>query len=189
VPNVPARGLPPRIYVPIVIVGALAFLSLVGYFLKIGLGVEGAALGPTAQQGDANIQVAPGPNGVGGGSPDQAAAPAAPPVPVMRLLTELRGRIQRRPDDVEALDALGNLYADAAKYSQAIVYYERARAVAPGNPRVRADELSALLGEGVVAQSSGRRSDAVAAYKRFLVLAPADRRAPEVRAGLRRLGG
>ncbi|MBD5607147.1 MAG: hypothetical protein IAI48_19000, partial [Candidatus Eremiobacteraeota bacterium] len=52
----PSRGLPPRIYLPILVVVALAFLGIVGYFLKVGLGVTGSALGPVAQQGDANIR-------------------------------------------------------------------------------------------------------------------------------------
>ncbi|MBD5634902.1 MAG: hypothetical protein IAI49_10525, partial [Candidatus Eremiobacteraeota bacterium] len=98
----PSRGLPPRIYLPILVVATLAFLGIVGYFLKIGLGVTGSALGPTAQQGDSNIRAtappvttlasaAPGevvvpqtggaPNEVGGGTApqDNAVGGGTPP--------------------------------------------------------------------------------------------------------------
>jgi hypothetical protein len=47
----PPRGLPPRITVPIVLLAAVAVIGIVGYFLRIGLGVTGAALGPQATQG------------------------------------------------------------------------------------------------------------------------------------------
>ncbi|MBC5800883.1 MAG: hypothetical protein GIX03_01240 [Candidatus Eremiobacteraeota bacterium] len=71
----PARGLPPRIYVPIVIVAMAVLLGVIGYFLRIGLGVTGAALGPEAQQGDAVLPQTGG-NGVGGGTPVPANAGA-----------------------------------------------------------------------------------------------------------------
>ncbi len=170
----PSRGLPPRIYLPILVVTTLAFLGIVGYFLKVGLGVTGAALGPVAQQGDSNIRVAPSsapdalasaapgevvlpatggapngsgaPNSVGGGTPPQAAA-GGPPAPVQRLLTELRGRLQQNPNDLAALVNLANLYFDAGKYDQAIGYYKRALAIDPDNPDTRTDYATALHGE------------------------------------------
>jgi cytochrome c-type biogenesis protein CcmH/NrfG len=134
----PARGLPPRIYVPIVFAVMLAFLGVVGYFLKIGLGVTGAALGPAVAQGDANLAAAAGPNGVGGGTPAQAAA-AAPPPPVARLLVELRDRLQRNPRDRSALESLGNMYFEAGKFAQALPYYQRALALDPHDAALRAD--------------------------------------------------
>jgi tetratricopeptide (TPR) repeat protein len=57
------RGLPPRTYLPFLLIGLAIFLGVVVYFLRIGLGVTGSALGPSgpiAQQGDARQQaVAP----------------------------------------------------------------------------------------------------------------------------------
>jgi len=41
--------LPPRIYVPILAVFAIAFLALMAYLLRIGLGNTGTVLGPTIQ--------------------------------------------------------------------------------------------------------------------------------------------
>ena len=166
----PARGLPPRIYLPILIVAALAFLGIVGYFLRSALGVTGSAIGPVGQQGDANIRVtatagatalattAPGevvvpqtggaPNGVGGGTPPQTVA-GGPPAPVQRLLTELRGRLQQNPHDLAAIVNLANLYFDAGKYAQSATYYKRALALDPGNPDTRTDYATALHGENL----------------------------------------
>lgn len=249
----PGRGLPLKTYLPILVVTMLAFLGVVGYFLKIGLSTTGAAFGPTAQQGDANIQArgatgdgaglggapvggegilpsaAPGevvvpqsgganpgagPNGVGGGTPAQATA-GGPPAPVMRLLVDLRGRLQKNPNDLGALVSIANLYFDAAKYGQAIPYYKRALALDPGNPDTRTDYATALHGkgddlaslheleavlakrpnfpealfnEGVVANAIGRRTEAIDAFKRFLRVKPDDGRAGDARQALGNLG-
>jgi hypothetical protein len=220
--------------VPILVVVMLAFLGVLGYFLRIGLGVTGAALGPTAQQGDANIRATPaadtlptpdpgdvvvpqtgGANGVGGGPPAVAVGAAGPPAPVMRLLTDLRGRVQRNPNDLSALVSLANLYFDAAKYPQAIVYYKRALVLDPANPDTRTDyatalhgtgddlrslhELATVLGahpnfvealfnEGIVANAIGRRTEAIAAFRHFLQVAPSDQRAGDARTALKNLG-
>jgi len=143
----PSRGLPPRIYLPILAVTMLVFLGIVGYFLRIGLSTTGSALGPAvAEQGDARIATVPG-NSVGGGSPAQATG-AGPPAPVQRLLTELKGRIARNPRDESALTGLASLYADAGKFDQALPYYRRALALDPNNARLRADYASALEQSG-----------------------------------------
>jgi hypothetical protein len=244
----PKRGLPPRTYLPILVVTMLAFLGIVGYFLKVGLGVTGAALGPVAQQGDSNLQAtaapvaanalataapgevivpqsggAPDAGGraaggggiaVGGGTPAQGPA-AGPPAPIQRLLVDLRGRLQRNPNDLSALVNLANLYFDAGKFAQAIPYYKRALALDPGNPDTRTDYATALHGngddlqalrelqtilakrpdfpealfnEGVVANAIGRRTEAIAAFKRFLKVAPNDQRADDARTALQNLG-
>jgi hypothetical protein len=44
----PSRGLPPRIYLPILTIFAVAFLALMAYLLRIGLGNTGTVLGPSA---------------------------------------------------------------------------------------------------------------------------------------------
>lgn len=209
----PARGLPPRIYVPIVLVVMLAFLGVVGYFLKIGLGVTGAALGPAANGGDVRA-VAGAPNEVGGGTPPQAAA-AGPPPPVQRLLLEMRERLQRNPRDRGALAALASLYFEAGKFTQAVPYYERALAVDPGDAQLRTDFAAALHGagddrralaeletvlarhpadpdalfdSGVVAAALGRRAQATTAFKTFLRVAPRNARAGDARVALHALG-
>ncbi len=234
---------------------ALVFLGIVGYFLRIGLGVTGSALGPVAQQGDSQIQATAAPgtaddtgtpapgevvvpqsggiapagngaagaaggaadagNGVGGGTPVQAPA-GAPPAPVQRLLTELRGRLAQNPRDLSALVGLAQLYFDAGKFDQAAGYYERALAIDPANPDTRTDYATclhatgrdiealgqlatvlaaqpnfapALFNEGVVASSIGRRTQAIAAFQKFLKVAPQDQHAEDARTALRTLGG
>lgn len=137
----PGRGLPPRIYLPILAAVMLAFLGVVGYFMKIGLGVTGAALGPAATQ-DGVRMVAGAPNGVGGGTPPQEGA-AGPPPPVARLLLDLRERLQRNPRDRSALVALANMYFDAGKYAQSLPYYARALAIEPHDGQTRADYAAA----------------------------------------------
>jgi hypothetical protein len=59
-------GLPLRIALPIFAVIAVIFIAIMGYFVKLGLGDNGTALGygAPAEQGDARIQA--------------GAAPAAP---------------------------------------------------------------------------------------------------------------
>ncbi len=219
----------------------LVFGGVVAYFLKIGLGTTGSAFGPgVAQQGDANIQAtaapgevdvpqtggapgsagsdagagaAPG-NAVGGGSPPMSAA-GAPPAPIQRLLTDLRGRIARNPHDLAALVGLASLYFDAGKFAQALPYYKSALALDPNNPDVRTDYATALHGanedlealaqlqivldanpnfapalfnEGIVASSIGRRTQAVAAFQKFLKVAPHDPHDDDARTALRNIG-
>ena len=44
----PTRGLPPRIYLPVLAVVAIAFIAVMAYFLRIGLGVTGSPFGADA---------------------------------------------------------------------------------------------------------------------------------------------
>jgi cytochrome c-type biogenesis protein CcmH/NrfG len=134
VQKVSGKGLPPRVYVPILIAMMCAFLGVVGYFLRIGLGTTGAALGPAVSGGQGEA----GPAGVGGGTPVPANA-GGPPAPVERLLVELRGRLQKNPKDLSALKSVAALYYDAGKYQQAIPYFERALALDPADRATRAD--------------------------------------------------
>jgi hypothetical protein len=211
----PSRGLPPRIYIPIIAVFAIVFLGGIGYFLRIGLGVTGSALGPTAQapaeQGDARIRQpvppvptrAPGEAAVpqSGGVPGSAAGalppgqsvggggPAAgPPAPVVQMLGDLRARLAKNPRDREALLQLASLYAEANKFSQAVPLYAQAVALDPNDADARTKYARALFDEGTSASGAGRRSDAIAAFRKFLVVTPDDPRAEDARTALRRLG-
>ena len=224
--RLPARGLPPRVYLPILTVSAICVIALIAYFLKIGLGVTGSALGPeakaTALPANAIATTAPGevvvPQSggapVGGGGPAAAVA-GGPPAPVLRLLTELRGRIARNPSDLSALVSLAQLYFDAGKFAQALPYYRRALAIDPGNPDTRTDYATvlhatgqdldaldqlavvlkerpdfpaALFNRGVVDAAIGRRTDAVDSFTRFLKVSPHDSKADEARTALKNLG-
>ena len=161
----PGRGLPPKTYLPILFLTALAFLGVVGYFLKIGLGVTGSALGPEAQvaapaqQGDADLRtrgagpstlpsVAPGevtvPQSGGGGA--AAAGPngvggGTPP----------QGSGGGPPAPVQRL--LGDLRDRIAK-----------------NPK----DLAALVGLANLYFDAAKYPQAIAYYRRALALDPAN---------------
>jgi tetratricopeptide (TPR) repeat protein len=221
-----ARGLPPRIALPILAVVALCILAIIAYFLKIGLGVTGAALGPQAKAtvmpaaamptnapGEVSVpQTGGAPVGGGGPAPAQA---GGPPAPILRMLTELRGRIARNPGDLSALVSLAQLYFDAGKFSQALPYYRRALAIDPANPDTRTDYATALhatgddlgalaqlkivlderpdfpaalFNRGIVDAAIGRRTDAIDSFKKFLAAAPHDSKDDEARTALKNLG-
>jgi tetratricopeptide (TPR) repeat protein len=70
-----------------------------------------------------------------------AQAPATqgnPMAAVQQQIAALKTTIDREPNNADALVQLGNLYMDAAKFPQAIDYYERAVAVRD-SPTVRTD--------------------------------------------------
>lgn len=162
-----ARGLPPRIYVPIVLVAGAVFIGVIAYFLRIGLGVQGSALsqGPspaarasiepvaTRAPGEVAIPQTGGPvSNAGGALPGQSVGgggPAGgPPAPVARLVADLKARIAKNPRDLSALVGLAGLYADANKFAQAAPLYAQALALDPANPDTRTDYALALHGEG-----------------------------------------
>jgi Tetratricopeptide repeat len=122
VSSTPPRGLPPRIYLPIVIVFALVFLGAMLYLVGLGFGVTGSVFGksgssaPVAQQGSStNVQ--------GGG----------PPAAVMVQLKTLRDRIAAHPNDDVAITQLADMYLAANKFSDAIPLYQRALKINPKN--------------------------------------------------------
>jgi tetratricopeptide (TPR) repeat protein len=155
-------GLPARIAIPILVVFAVAFLGILGWFLRIGFATTGSAFGPSgtpAQQGDARIAATPAPlatdppgtftvpqSGTGptqGGSNTLPGAStgggnaAGPPAPVLQQLTELRARIARDPKDRAALVQLGDMEFAAQKFDKAADYYHRALVLAPADPDVK----------------------------------------------------
>jgi thioredoxin-like negative regulator of GroEL len=75
-------------------------------------------------------------------APPATAAPTATggnPMPmVMQQLENLKQTVARDPRNFEALVQLGNMYMDAAKFAQAVDFYERALAVRE-EPNVRTD--------------------------------------------------
>jgi tetratricopeptide (TPR) repeat protein len=69
----------------------------------------------------------------------QAPATQTNPMGVVQAqLSALKATIEREPNNADALVQLGNLYMDAAKFPQAIDYYERAVALRD-SPTVRTD--------------------------------------------------
>lgn len=115
------RGLPPRIYLPIVGLVALGFLAVMGYLIAIGFGVTGSVFG---KSGDASSVNAGSATSVQGGGP---------PAAVMEQLSTLRARIAAHPRDDVAITQLADMYLAAGKYDAAIPLYQRALAVNPKN--------------------------------------------------------
>ncbi len=117
------RGLPPRIYLPLLAVLALGFLGVMFYLLAIGFGVTGSVFGKSASSAQAQAQAAATTSVQGGG----------PPAAVMVQLKTLRARIAAHPNDDVAITQLADMYLAADRYDQAIPLYERALRVNPHN--------------------------------------------------------
>lgn len=123
--NVPQRGLPPRLYVPILTVIAVVFIGAVYWLVRQGFATGGSVFGAgTGAAARAVPSAAPPAVNVEGGGPP----------PVVRVqLTQLRDRIARNPKDDVALTQLADMYLAVGKYAEAIPYYRRALAVNPKN--------------------------------------------------------
>lgn len=123
-PQTNETGLPPRIYVPIFGVIALAFLAVMAYLVSVGFGVTGSVFGKAAQPGTATTPARQG---------SQNAVEGGPPAPVVAQLQTLRARIAAHPNDDVALTQLADMYLAANKFAQAIPLYRRALRANPRN--------------------------------------------------------
>jgi cytochrome c-type biogenesis protein CcmH/NrfG len=117
------RGLPPRVYLPIVAVIAVCFLGAMAYLIADGFGVTGSVFGK-ASNGGGPVQAQGGATNVQGGGP---------PAAVMEQLATLRARVASHPKDDVALTQLGDMYLAANKFADAIPLYKRALAANPKN--------------------------------------------------------
>jgi cytochrome c-type biogenesis protein CcmH/NrfG len=124
----PSRGLPPRIYVPILAIVAIAFLATMAYLVAVGFGVTGSVFGTAAKTGA----------GTGAQQGTQAAVEGGPPPAVMEELKTLRERIAAHPNDDVALTQLGDMYLAANRFSEAIPLYRRALRANPRNVAAQA---------------------------------------------------
>ncbi len=117
--------MPPRVYVPIMIVVAAAFLAVLVYFVRASFSTGGSVFGAAIGAGNrgAPAAAAPAVNVEGGG----------PPPAVRTQLADLRARIARNPKDDVALTQLADMYLAVGKYEAAIPYYKRALAANPNN--------------------------------------------------------
>jgi cytochrome c-type biogenesis protein CcmH/NrfG len=119
--------LPLRIYLPIVIVLAAAFLAVMAYLVADGFGVTGSVFGSSAKTG-ATAASQGAQNAVEGG----------PPAAVMAQLQTLRARIAAHPNDDVALTQLADMYLAANKFSDAVPFYRRALKANPHNVAAQA---------------------------------------------------
>ncbi|HEY9180447.1 MAG TPA: tetratricopeptide repeat protein [Candidatus Baltobacteraceae bacterium] len=124
--QLPQRGLPPRVYVPILFVLAAVFLAAIGFLMRTAFSTGGSVFGSGTGAGNRTVSATAAPPAVsveGGG----------PPAAVQSQLSDLRARISRNPKDDVALTQLADMYLAVGKYAQAIPYYKRALAVNPNN--------------------------------------------------------
>lgn len=119
------RGLPPRVYIPIMVVVAAAFLAAMGYLVRNAFATGGSVFGTTSGASNrvAATAAPPAVSVEGGG----------PPATVRTQLADLRARIAKNPKDDVALTQLADMYLAVGKYSDAIPYYKRALTVNPNN--------------------------------------------------------
>ena len=115
--------------------------------------------------------------------PAAAQTPAGNPMEAVRnQIAGLKDQVARDPRNFDALVQLGNMYMDAAKFPQAIDYYQKALAVRE-EPVVRTDL-------GICLKQTGQLDQALAAFRRASSEAPqewqADYNAAIVLADLRR---
>jgi cytochrome c-type biogenesis protein CcmH/NrfG len=122
----PQRGLPPRVYVPIMLVIGAVFLAAMGFLLHAAFATGGSVFGAGtgASNRAAKATAAPPAMNIEGGGP---------PPGVRAQLGDLRARIARNPKDDVALTQLGDMYLAVGKYDDAIPLYKRALAVNPRN--------------------------------------------------------
>ena len=129
------RGLPLRIYLPVVLAFAVVLVGLVGYFVAQSLGVTGSLFGK-AGSGTTATAAQSGNTSVEGG----------PPPAVMEQLQALQKRIAAHPNDDVALTQLGDMYLTVGKYAGAIPYYRRALRANPQNVAAKTGLAQALSG-------------------------------------------
>jgi cytochrome c-type biogenesis protein CcmH/NrfG len=122
VPATPSRGLPLRIYLPIVVVIAALFLGIMGYLVSVGFGVSGSVFGKAGETNNRAL-----------GQGTQNAVEGGPPAAVVEQLKGLRERIATHPNDDVAITQLADMELAANRFHEAIPLYERALKVNPGN--------------------------------------------------------
>lgn len=125
-PATPSRGLPLRIYLPIVAVITVLFLGVMAYLVSIGFGVNGSVFGKAGRASNtAAMQMQQG--------TQDAVEGGGPPPAVMEQIKGLRARIASHPNDDVAITQLADMELAANRFAQAIPLYERALKVNPHN--------------------------------------------------------
>lgn len=121
--SVPSHGLPPRVYLPFLVVFSVVFLGVLGYLVNVGFGARGSVFGAavTAQ----------------GAQTAEQRVEGGPPPAVTVEWQALQRRVRAQPRDDVALTQLGDLELSANRFADAIAYYRRALAANPKNPAAR----------------------------------------------------
>ena len=130
-PSQQSRGLPPRIYLPVLALLVLLFLVPMAYLVADGFGVTGSVFGKAAKPGAVAGMQADSGGGQQQGS--QGNVEGGPPAAVVAQLKTLRDRIAAHPNDDVAITQLADMYLAANKFADAIPLYKRALTVNPKN--------------------------------------------------------
>jgi len=82
-------------------------------------------------------------------APTQSGPASGASAPMLQEINALKLRVQEKPDDLQALTRLANLYHDAGLFQQALGFYEKAAELSPGDPDLLTDYGTTLqaLGE------------------------------------------
>jgi tetratricopeptide (TPR) repeat protein len=124
----------------------------------LGLVIGSFVVGPHLANRPGSASTPPPAMAAEGGAPTSSAGGANPMEEVRQRIGALKQQVERDPRDVEALAQLGNMYMDAAKFPDAIGYYERALAVRE-DPNIRIDL-------GICYKQNGQPEKALEAFRR-----------------------
>jgi tetratricopeptide (TPR) repeat protein len=173
-------GLPPKVVVPIVMVFAVVFLGIMGYFLRIGFATTGGAFGPQAQpheQGDARIAATPVPESAPTDPPGTVDIPQSGTGPVAHNPPVTSGDVSGgEPGPAIGPNALppGNPTGGGGPPAPVMQILSQLKARVARNPR----DIGALVELGNLYFDASKFDQAVGYYKSALALDPTN---PEVR--------
>ncbi len=100
-----------------------------------------------------------------GGGPASSAAPARDVMPPGERIAQIKAFLEENPDKVEALVALGDLYFEADRVSEAIEVFERAEALEPRSVHILNDL-------GMLYQRRGDYDAAIEKFRSVLEVSP-----------------
>ena len=173
-------GLPPKVVVPIVIMFAVVFLGIMGYFLRIGFGTTGSAFGPQArvhEQGDARIAATPVPESAATDPPGTVDIPQSGTGPVAgNAPVTSAGGASSAEGPATGPDALppGNRTGGGGPPAPVVQILNQLKARVAKNPR----DIAALVELGNLYFDASKFDQAAGYYKSALALDPTN---PEVR--------
>ncbi len=105
-----------------------------------GGGGTGATMQGSLPEGHPPIEGMGAGGGAGAsGDPHAGMPPGAMPEGIMEKLGDLKERVEKDPQDTDALKELGHMYYDIQRADQAIEYYERYLAIIPDDALVHTD--------------------------------------------------
>ena len=130
-------------YLPIVAVMSLIFLSIMGYLIAQGFGVSGSVFGKGGKQ-ETTVQ----------SQGSQANVEGGPPPAVVEQVKSLRERIAAHPNDDVAITQLADMYLAANKFAEAIPLYRQALKV---NRQNVAAQTGLSQAQDALRQTSGQQ--------------------------------